>query len=298
MSYRADDRVGVFFAHHGIKGQKWGVRRFQNPDGTLTELGKRRMRERSEGDPFYSFNDEDKILKKGSLATRVIRESIEAKGRKDIYISAGKNDADSYVKWISDASYDNPDDVKVRTFKMKKNVAVASDKKVWDNIIKEIGNTKLSDLKKEKWDEDQYNIFSDYIDRVSGSLSNKYRKALNKYLEATTLQEAIEYNKEYGHSSNKSKIFSKNKFIDDLANIGYRASEYAALSFTLNRNDLKKRTIDELQKKGYGALKDINDPDTELPMILFDAPNQVKEISTISVEEYNKKKKSLRGDSK
>ena len=28
--------------HHGIKGQKWGVRRFQNEDGTLTEAGKKR----------------------------------------------------------------------------------------------------------------------------------------------------------------------------------------------------------------------------------------------------------------
>ena len=28
--------------HHGIKGQKWGVRRFQNEDGTLTEKGKKR----------------------------------------------------------------------------------------------------------------------------------------------------------------------------------------------------------------------------------------------------------------
>lgn len=31
----------VYLAHHGIKGQKWGVRRYQNPDGTLTEEGYR-----------------------------------------------------------------------------------------------------------------------------------------------------------------------------------------------------------------------------------------------------------------
>lgn len=30
--------------HFGIKGQKWGIRRYQNPDGTLTEEGKRRIR--------------------------------------------------------------------------------------------------------------------------------------------------------------------------------------------------------------------------------------------------------------
>lgn len=28
--------------HHGILGQKWGIRRYQNDDGTLTEAGKRR----------------------------------------------------------------------------------------------------------------------------------------------------------------------------------------------------------------------------------------------------------------
>lgn len=29
--------------HHGIKGQKWGVRRYQNKDGTLTTAGKKRF---------------------------------------------------------------------------------------------------------------------------------------------------------------------------------------------------------------------------------------------------------------
>ena len=32
--------------HHGIKGMKWGVRRYQNPDGTLTAAGKKKY-----GDP-------------------------------------------------------------------------------------------------------------------------------------------------------------------------------------------------------------------------------------------------------
>ena len=28
--------------HWGIKGMKWGVRRYQNADGSLTDVGKRR----------------------------------------------------------------------------------------------------------------------------------------------------------------------------------------------------------------------------------------------------------------
>lgn len=33
-----------YLMHFGIKGQKWGIRRFQNPDGTYTEAGLKRYR--------------------------------------------------------------------------------------------------------------------------------------------------------------------------------------------------------------------------------------------------------------
>lgn len=36
---------GVHIEHHGILGQKWGVRRFRNKDGSLTAAGKQRYQE-------------------------------------------------------------------------------------------------------------------------------------------------------------------------------------------------------------------------------------------------------------
>lgn len=36
--------------HHGILGQKWGVRRYQNEDGSLTPEGKLRYRKQEEAD--------------------------------------------------------------------------------------------------------------------------------------------------------------------------------------------------------------------------------------------------------
>ena len=42
-SYYAIPLTSDEIYHHGIIGQKWGVRRYQNPDGSLTDLGKKRL---------------------------------------------------------------------------------------------------------------------------------------------------------------------------------------------------------------------------------------------------------------
>jgi len=43
MSWEWNDETDVLM-HHGIIGQKWGIRRYQNLDGTLTEVGLQRYR--------------------------------------------------------------------------------------------------------------------------------------------------------------------------------------------------------------------------------------------------------------
>ena len=35
-----------YLYHHGIKGQKWGIRRYQNADGSLTAEGKAKKKEK------------------------------------------------------------------------------------------------------------------------------------------------------------------------------------------------------------------------------------------------------------
>ena len=53
-----------YLMHYGIKGQKWVVRRFQNPDGTRTEAGKERYGNQSDKDANY-FSKE--LWKKGQV---------------------------------------------------------------------------------------------------------------------------------------------------------------------------------------------------------------------------------------
>lgn len=67
--------------HHGIKGQKWGVRRFQNSDGSLTAAGRKR----------YSTDDYKNTLDKVKQADKTLN---------TVKKSINEADAKSYEKKV------------------------------------------------------------------------------------------------------------------------------------------------------------------------------------------------------
>ncbi len=52
--------------HHGIEGQKWGVRRYQNEDGSLTEEGKKRYNKLVKRETKTYEKSLDYAMKKGA----------------------------------------------------------------------------------------------------------------------------------------------------------------------------------------------------------------------------------------
>ncbi len=61
--------------HHGILGMKWGVRRFQNADGSLTEAGKRRV---EKTDARWAHRNYEKIASK---ARKEVSEELNQYGQ-------------------------------------------------------------------------------------------------------------------------------------------------------------------------------------------------------------------------
>lgn len=61
--------------HHGIKGMKWGVRRYQNPDGSLTEAGKKRY-----GEVGLQNRPDDKVIKteRSEITNREVNKKVAA----------------------------------------------------------------------------------------------------------------------------------------------------------------------------------------------------------------------------
>lgn len=265
-----EDPVMSIIAHHGIQGQKWGVRRFQNPDGSLTDEGRRRLGY----DDNRVFKDEwkqDRVIAKGTKTTRVMKvnsdnyeyyedpklvkkyrdmalKDLDEKEKKyqDKYMSVieskltndNKRGDAFYLNWFGDSGFDY-DKVVVDEFVAKKPLKVASGEKVINEIIKNIGDQKL---------ETAYNTINS-LDKRTWVFGKDNPE---------------------GYYSNKSRL--KN----------------LTMEYTTNK-ELFDKVNSSFKKLGYDAVMDVNDPDSESPVIVFDSDKNFKKTSRTGGSEYYEK---------
>ena len=85
-----ENNNNTVLSHHGILGQKWGVRRYQNADGTLTAAGKRRL------DGKVNFDNQGKLADD--------RAKNNAKGYIHANVAADYKNLGTGMKAVSDAS--------------------------------------------------------------------------------------------------------------------------------------------------------------------------------------------------
>lgn len=100
----------VYLSHHGILGQKWGIRRYQNPDGSLTAAGK--LRYAPDGNGGYrklSSSERKAAVKAANKRAEALEKARKTKAEKEKYEKEKKEaiksgDASKINKYFNDLS--------------------------------------------------------------------------------------------------------------------------------------------------------------------------------------------------
>ena len=96
----------TYLSHYGIKGQKWGVRRFENSAGTLTNRGKLHYKKKDER---FVKKKSDKIYKK---ALKKSEKEMTRCVKKDLRGKKGRTAINMYNKKLASTMRGKTEDIR------------------------------------------------------------------------------------------------------------------------------------------------------------------------------------------
>lgn len=297
--------------HHGIKGQKWGVRRYQFADGSLTPSGKKRYKISQNSNSVKRASslmnmrvDElvnktktkitgnqyvDTYLKKGTKLSRI--QSSKEFENFAFYATYKKQDSDKYMglfgkNLMNRAKHEAKQaEEKANASGIESDIEMAKEARNKADNMK-VYQLKLSAVKKLKVPSDENaghitaNLLkeSEFKKNVEASIQDSKEKMRRPTQQLLFNQAQKALKNDPGKMTSSEKI-----------------AVYKALNLSLTNHNQQEvaaqnRFYSELKKKGYNALLDYNDREyssyhAKRPMIIFDTDS----VKLQSVSETNPK---------
>lgn len=257
--------------HYGVKGMKWGIRRYQNKDGTLTSKGKKRYEKSND-----NSNDEDeiknnksrKILTKRNIAigATVVGASLAAMGAMYVY---KKTNPTVHVKYMNFGEIVDINNLSSKDIIVKKGTKFH----------------RVSSKSVEDYAEEGKRIYTSYLK----SDARIYKEEMPKFIRRwgnqgiisddgkTSYEHIMKMNKDIKAPSKKlmAEIYMKvtgNNEVD--------SGRYQRFMENLNDNDNPdtKKFFQYVKNLGYNAILDENDAGnfTKSPLILLNPKDDIE----------------------
>lgn len=298
--------------HYGIKGQKWGIRRYQYADGSLTPAGTKRYSNNTSNSNTAVKVSRAMGMKVNDI-TNIARTQITGRQYVDTYLKNGTTfsriqTSKDFENFAFYATYKKQDSDKyMGLFGKNLRTRAASEAKRAEKLSNATGD--LDDIAKAKELRNKSDNMKVYQVKLESQKKLRVPSDENaSHITAKLLKEkdfkenviaSIQDSKEKMRRPQQQILFNQAqkalKKDPDRLSKSEKVAIYKALNLSLTNHNAQEvaaqnRFYSELKKKGYNALLDYNDKDyssyhAKRPMIVFDTDS----VKLQSVTETNPK---------